>query len=111
MEAKLEVSPSSSPHVPAWVPVVDHVIDRFGTSVLPAIATRIKRSGPDGHIAVLWCAFGALTLGFVLHVLGDGTLRAKVDRTECHVNYLVERAIAEDRGEPPPPFSPLACYR
>lgn len=103
--------------VPAWMPVVDHVLDR-----LPAIASglggSIKKSGMGGHIVALWITVGALAVGLVVHVAGDGSLRskvdrteAKVDRTECHVEWLVERAVAEDRGEPAPPFSPLACDR
>mgnify|MGYP003406262659 CR=1 FL=1 len=93
--------------LPGWVVIVDHVLDR-----LPGAAQRlgvIKLGPGGGHIIALWIVLGAGIVGGVVHVMGDGTLRAKVDRTECHVEWLVERAVAEDRGEPPPPFSPLAC--
>jgi hypothetical protein len=106
--------PTQEKPVPAWVPVVDHVLDRLpalAATVMPAVVAKVKRSGPSGHIAAQWVVLGALTIAFALHVLGDGSLRSKVDRTECHVEWLVERAVAEDRGEPPPPFSPLSCSR
>jgi hypothetical protein len=105
-------SPTGAPQ-PAWVPVVDHVLERLPIVLdrLPALATSLKRSGASGHIAALWIVVAGLTVGLVVHIAGDESLRAKVDRTECHVEWLVERAVAEDRGEPPPPFSPLACGR
>jgi hypothetical protein len=96
--------------VPAWVPIVDHVLAQLPT-VVPAVAGNLKLSPGGGHIVALWIVVAAMAVGGVLHVLGDGTLRDKVDRTECHVEWLVERAVAEDRGQPPPPFSPLACDR
>jgi hypothetical protein len=58
-----------------------------------------------------------------MHMMGDGTLRtqlhetavkveataAKVNRTDCDVRWLVRRALAEDRGQPVPPYSPEDC--
>ena len=100
--------------LPEWVAVVDHVFDR-----LPTVAGRLSKLGPispGGHIIALWIVVAVAICGGVFHVMGDGTLRAKVerteakvDRTECYVEWLVERAVAEDRGEPPPPFSPQGC--
>jgi hypothetical protein len=94
------------PPPPEWLLVADHVIDR-----LPAIAAKLGpiKGGLGAHVLLLWLAVAAAYVGGVLHVMGDGSLRAKVERTECHVTWLVERAVAEDRGEPAPPFSPLGC--
>ena len=75
--------------------------------MLPAVGSKLGTPGP--HIAALWLVFVGLTTAFVLHMLGDGTLRDQVQRTECHVEWLVERAVAEDRGLPAPQFTPLAC--
>jgi hypothetical protein len=96
------------PPPPEWLLVADHVIDR-----LPSVAAKLGplRSGLGAHVAMLWIVVAVLAVGSVYHLIGDGTLRDKVERTECHVEWLVEREVARDRGEPPPPFSPLACSR
>ncbi len=96
-----------APPVPSWVPVVDHVLDRL-PSVIPSVATKLGK-GPGGHVVALWIVVAAMAAGGALHIVGDGTLRAQVERTECHVEWLVSREIARDRGEAPPAFSPLAC--
>lgn len=93
--------------VPTWIMVADHVLDR-----LPTVAGRLGalKLGPGGgHIVALWIVLATGIVGGVVHVIGDGSLRAKVDRTECRVEWLVERAVAQDLGQPAPPFSPLAC--
>lgn len=93
-------APQEPPRDPAefWVRVAERVIDRLG-------------KGPTGHVRLLWLAVGALTAAFGAHLVGDGTVKAKASRTECLVEFLVERELARDRGEPPPPFSPLACSK
>jgi hypothetical protein len=101
-----EHSTAKEADLPEWILVADHIIDR-----LPTVAGRLGaiKLGPGGHILALWIVLGAAIVGGVMHIIGDGSLRSKVDRTECHVEWLVERAVAEDRGEPAPPFSPLGC--
>lgn len=57
-----------------------------------------------------WAAIIALAAAFAMHIVGDGTVRANAERTECLVEWLVNRAVAEDQGQPPPQLSPLACH-
>ncbi len=95
------------PPAPSWVPVVDHVLDRL-PALIPTVAAKLGK-GPGGHVVALWIVVASMAAGMALHIVGDGTLRAQLGRTECHVEWLVSREIARDRGEPPPPFSPLAC--
>jgi hypothetical protein len=95
---------AKSQQLPEWVTVADHVLDR-----LPAISSKLRLAGPGGHIVALWIVVGAVTVALVSHLVGDGTVRSTAKRSECLVEWLVERAVAEDRGEPPPPFSPLGC--
>jgi hypothetical protein len=96
-----------SEHVQIFAAVAREFAERA-----PAVAEKLGKSGGQ------WVAIGFLTTGliglgtmFVAHLVGDGTLRAKVNRTECHVEWLVEREVAKDRGEPLPAFHPLACGR
>lgn len=78
----------------------------------PAVVEKLGKTGGQWvAIGMLTIVVGGLSAAFGLHLLGDGTLRAKVDRTECHVEWLVEREVAKDRGEPLPAFHPLACGR
>ncbi len=94
--------------VPSWVPVVDHVLAQL-PAVIPNVATKLGGKGPGGHVVALWIVVASMAAGMALHIVGDGTLRAQLGRTECHVEWLVSREIARDRGEAPPAFSPLAC--
>jgi len=107
------------PGVPAWLPWALEQVPRY----LPAFAgavggpvAAVRAGGPWPHIVLLWITVAALVLGGTLHLLSDGTLRAqveataaKVDRTDCDVRWLVRRALAEDRGQPVPPYSPEDC--
>lgn len=89
--------------VPEWLTVVDHIVDRLPDASRKIGATRF----PGGHVLVLWVIVAALAVGFVAHVVGDGTVKAKADRTEELVEWLVRRAIAEDAGKEPPPYPVL----
>lgn len=102
--SQLEVHEStvkSGAPLPEWVAVADHVIDR-----LPAITAKLGGVGPGGHTLLQWVAIVALAVGLVMHVVGDGTVREEAKKTNRLVEWLVRRAIAEDNGEPPPPFDP-----
>lgn len=87
--------------------VADYTIEKLSES---------KATGGDGGsrwvtvgLAVLYLLVVVHAAAFGMHLVGDGTVRKKTDRTECLVEWLVERSVAEDRGEPKPSFSPLGC--
>lgn len=107
------------PGVPAWLPWALEQAPRY----LPAFAAAasgpvaaVRTGGPWPHIVLLWIAVAAMIVAGAMHMVGDGTLRSqleatagKVDRTDCDVRWLVRRALAEDRGQPVPPYSPEDC--
>lgn len=96
-------------HVQMAVAVAREFADRA-----PAVVERVSKMGTSGlWAAVIFLAAsqGVQVAAFLLHLQGDGTLRNQVDRTECHVDYLVDRALATDRGDPPPQYQPRSCDR
>lgn len=102
------------PGVPPWLPWALEQAPRY----LPAFAAVAGPAarGPWPHIVLLWIVVAGLVVGGAAHLVADGTLRAqlddtaaKVDRTDCDVRWLVRRALAEDRGQPAPPYSPEDC--
>lgn len=98
--------PPAEPDLPEWVRIADHVFDRVADR-LPGMADRIGKGGPIGpliHIVLLWVIVFGLVSAFAVHIVGDGLVREKTDRTERLVEWLVMRALAEDRNEPPPPY-------
>ena len=107
------------PGVPAWLPWALEQAPRYFPAFAAVAAgpvAAVRTAGPWPHIVLLWIAFATLTVVGAMHMVGDGTLRsqldataAKVDRTDCDVRWLVRRALAEDRGQPVPPYSPEDC--
>ena len=83
---------------------------------LTAVADHVMGQMPAGSgggrtvaIAILYLLVVVHAAAFGAHLVGDGSVKAKAARTECLVEWLVERAVADDQGKPPPPFSPLSC--
>jgi hypothetical protein len=95
------------------------VAEQLGVAVTREAFEQIGKLGQGqqrSSTAALWIAVAALGIvvvmlggAFGVHLLGDESTRARTARTECHVDWLVRRAVAEDAGLPPPSFSPLEC--
>lgn len=100
------VMPGAAAHPDPWV-------GRF-IAITDYVIAKVPAAGGGGRgmgvaVAVLYLFVVVHAAGFVAHLVGDGTVKARAARTDCHVVWLVMRAVADDRGEPPPPFDPLAC--
>jgi hypothetical protein len=93
--------PPLEPKIAQWLAIAEHVAVRF-----PGIATKLSPGpgGPSGHIIALWIVLAATVVALASHIVGEGTVRAKLDRMEKIVEWLGKRAIAEDRGAPPPEY-------
>lgn len=112
-ELRAEDIPSSSQSIRAEQPVVfaDPWVGRL-TAVADHVIGQMPAGSGGGRtvaIAVLYLLVVVHAAAFGAHLVSDGTTKAKADRTECLVEWLVERAVAEDQAKPPPPFSPLSC--
>lgn len=84
--------------------------DQLGTSPEAQIGAAIVKEAriqiakaPDGT-RPLWIAVGALAIGFVMHLVSDGTLRGEVKRTQEIVEWLAGCELARQHGTAPPPF-------
>ena len=94
------VHPPTEPHAVAEAPHVD--AERIAAAVTREALGALVKAGGSGRGQ--WAAIVALAAALAVHIVGDGTVRTKVDRMERIVEWLGARAIAEDRGDPPPPY-------
>lgn len=79
--------------------------DRLVGAVMRQGTKELAKGGKRAlWIAVILLAMveGVTAGGFALHMIGDGTVREKTDKTERLVEWLVRREVARDTGQPPP---------
>jgi hypothetical protein len=111
----VEIAAVSQPPLAANHLAQGQPLEQATTVAIRSFATAVASGGP----AVQWLLIVGLYIGGIVHVLGDGTVRERSEKTAASVDsverrleriedlagWLAQCELARQNGQPPPPFT------